>query len=88
MARGEPIWQTSSTGPTSIPNSSEAVATSAAQVAGPQTGFDDAPPRRRQAAVVGGDQEGGVDVGTARRFVLAEALRQLVGHPLGHLRAC
>ena len=29
MARGDPIWHTSSTGPTSIPNSSDAVATSA-----------------------------------------------------------
>ncbi len=29
MARGEPIWQTSSTGPTSMPSSSEAVATRA-----------------------------------------------------------
>ncbi len=56
-----------------------------AQVAGPQTGFDDAPPRRRQAAVVGGDPEGSVDVVTACRLVLAEALGQLVGHPLRHL---
>ncbi len=29
MLRGEPIWQTSSTGPISIPSSSEAVATRA-----------------------------------------------------------
>ena len=29
MARGDPIWQTSSTGPTSIPSSNEAVATRA-----------------------------------------------------------
>ena len=29
MARGDPIWQTSSTGPTSIPSSSDAVATKA-----------------------------------------------------------
>ncbi len=54
MARGEPIWQTSSTGPTSIPSSSEAVATSAAQVAGAQSLLDDAATSRREAAVVGG----------------------------------
>ncbi len=29
MARGDPIWQTSSTGPTSMPSSKDAVATSA-----------------------------------------------------------
>ena len=29
MLRGEPIWHTSSTGPMSMPSSSEAVATSA-----------------------------------------------------------
>ena len=29
MLRGDPIWQTSSTGPMSMPSSSEAVATSA-----------------------------------------------------------
>ena len=29
MARGDPIWHTNSTGPTSIPSSSDAVATSA-----------------------------------------------------------
>ena len=29
MLRGDPIWQTSSTGPTSMPSSNDAVATSA-----------------------------------------------------------
>ena len=56
-----------------------------AQVARPQAGLDDAPPRRREAPVVRGDEERGVDVGPARRLVLPEALGQLVRHPLRHL---
>ncbi len=86
MARGEPIWQTSSTGPTSMPSSSEAVATSAAQVTGPQPRLDDAPARRREAAVVRGDEERRIDVAPAGTgLVGGQALGQLMGHPLGHL---
>ena len=71
MLRGEPIWQTSSTGPMSMPSSSDAVATSARS----------SPARRRvstrwrrslrEAAVVGGDD------------VVAEPLAELVGEALG-----
>ena len=61
MLRGEPIWHTSSTGPMSMPSSSDAVATSAAQVAGaqpasrpggggPSTGCRGARRRRRRPA--------------------------------------
>ena len=71
MLRGEPIWHTSSTGPMSMPSSSDAVATSALQVAGPQPGLDPVAAVLRQAAVVGGDH------------VVAEALAELVGEPLG-----
>ena len=88
MARGEPIWHTSSTGPTSIPNSSEAVATKRPQVPGTQARLDNAPPRRREAPVVGGDEQRRVDVVPVGRFVLAQPLGQLMGHPLGHFAAC
>ena len=56
-----------------------------AQVAGAQARLDDAPARRREAPVVGGDEQRRVDVVPVGRFVLAQALGQLVGHPLGHL---
>ena len=86
MARGEPIWHTSSTGPTSIPSSSDAVATRARRSPAAQARLDDAPPCRREAAVVGRDEERGVDVAAAAPgFLVGEALGQLVGHPLGHL---
>ena len=71
MLRGEPIWHTSSTGPMSMPSSSDAVATSARR----------SPARRRvstrwrrsfdEAAVVRGDD------------VVAEARAELVREPLG-----
>ena len=89
MARGEPIWQTSSTGPTSMPSSSEAVATRRAQVAGAQPGLDDAPAGRRQAAVVGGDQQRGVDVtAAATGLVLGQALGQAGGPPARPSSGC
>ena len=85
MARGEPIWHTSSTGPTSMPSSSEAVATSARR----------SPARRRVStmrrraaerlpwcAATSSDASTSSAVG---RLVLAQPLGQLVGHPLGHL---
>ena len=72
MLRGEPSWQTSSTGPTSMPSSSEAVATTARQLAGAKTRLDSQPPVHRQAAVVGLDG------------VLAEAVGELMGDAFGH----
>ncbi len=56
-----------------------------AQVAGPQARLDDAPARRREAAVVRGDEQRGVDVVPVGRLVLAQPLGQLMGHPFGHL---
>ena len=57
-----------------------------AQVARPQPGLDDAPARRGEAAVVGGDEQGRVDVAVGPGSVgVPEALGQLVRHPLGHL---
>ena len=71
MLRGEPIWQTSSTGPMSMPSSSEAVATSAAQLARAQPLLGREPAVLGQAAVVGGD------------LALAEPLAEQVRDPLG-----
>ncbi len=88
MARGEPIWQTSSTGPTSMPSSREAVATRARRSPGPQPLLDDATAGRREAPVVGGHLERGVDLaarGGDGALLGAEPEGQLVGHPLGHL---
>ena len=79
--RGEPSWQTSSTGPTSMPSSSDAVATSARRSPGAQPRLDVAAPRRRQAAVVRGDDE--VRVLDAE-VVGAQALGELVRDALGH----
>ena len=71
MLRGEPIWQTSSTGPMSMPSSSDAVATSALQLAGAQARLDAVPAVLREAAVVRGDD------------VVAEPLAELVREPFG-----
>ena len=76
MLRGEPIWHTSSTGPMSMPSSSDAVATSALQLAGPQAGLDPLAALLRQAAVVRGDH------------VVAEALAQLVRERARPAGAC
>ena len=58
-----------------------------AQVTGPQPRLDDPTARRRQAAVVRRNQQRGIDVAVGALGV-TEALRQLMGHPLGHLAAC
>ena len=71
MLRGDPIWHTSSTGPMSMPSSSDAVATSAREVAGAQPALDPVAPVLREAAVVRGDD------------VVAEPLAELVGEALG-----
>ena len=75
MLRGEPIWHTSSTGPMSMPSSSDAVATSALQVAGAQARLDPVAALLRQAAVVRGD-----DVVAEP---LAELVREALGEPAG-----
>ena len=54
MARGEPIWQTSSTGPTSMPELERGGGHQRPELAGPQARLDQAAARRREAAVVGG----------------------------------
>ena len=71
MLRGEPIWHTSSTGPMSMPSSSDAVATSASRSPGAQPGLDPVAPLLREAAVVRGDD------------VVAEPLAELVGEAFG-----
>ena len=91
MARGEPIWQTSSTGPTSMPSSSEAVATRARRSPARSRCSTIRRRRRREAAVVGGDLERGIDLTAGRgggTLLGAEPEGQLVGHALGHLAAC
>ncbi len=70
MLRGEPIWQTSSTGPMSMPSSSDAVATSALSSPAAQPPLDPGPAVLREAPVVRGDD------------VVAEPLAELVGEPL------
>ena len=55
IERGDPIWQTRSTVPTSMPSSSDAVATSDAQLAGLQALLGVEPRLARQAAVMRGD---------------------------------
>ena len=71
MLRGEPIWHTNSTGPMSMPSSSDAVATSAAQVARAEPGLDPVAPLLGQAPVVRGHD------------VVAETFAQHVGKPFG-----
>ena len=71
MLRGEPIWHTSSTGPMSMPSSSEAVATSALRSPARSRRLDPVAALLREAAVVGG------------HHVVAQALAELVGEPLG-----
>ena len=85
MARGEPIWHTSSTGPTSMPSSRDAVATRARR----------SPERRRVSTMRRRAAERlpwcaatSSDSSTSppcSRLVGGQALGQLVGHPLGHL---
>ena len=72
MRWGDPIWQTRSTCPMSMPSSSEAVATSALSASGLSRISRVEPRLLRQAAVMGGD------------LVLAEPLAQMPRHPLGH----
>ena len=71
MLRGEPIWQTSSTGPMSMPELERGGGHQGPQVAGPQPGLDPVAAVLGQAAVVGGDH------------VVAEPLAELVGEALG-----
>ena len=71
MLRGEPSWHTSSTGPTSMPSSSEAVATSARRSPARSRDLDLVAAVLRQRPVVGGDD------------VVAQLLAQLVGEALG-----
>ena len=71
MLRGEPIWQTSSTGPMSIPSSSDAVATSARR----------SPARRRVSTRC----RRSFDrlPWCAATDVVAQPLAELMGEPLG-----
>ena len=96
MARGEPIWQTSSTGPDVDAELQRGGGHQGPQVAGPEPLLHDASAGRRQAAVVGGHLQGGVDgvavavsasawAPAVAAGVGTEAQGQLVGHPLGHL---
>ena len=55
MLRGEPSWQTRSTGPTSMPSSSDAVATTARSSPARSRASTVQAALHRQAAVVGGD---------------------------------
>ena len=69
---GEPIWQTRSTWPMSMPSSSDAVATIARQAARLQPALCVEPRLLREAAVM------------CRHRVLAEPLGEMTGHALGH----
>ncbi len=92
MARGEPIWQTSSTGPTSIPSSSDAVATRARR--SPARSRCSTSRRRaaerlpwwaatcRAASTGSRASRSGSSVAVLGR---AESFGQEVGDPLGHL---
>ena len=71
MERGEPIWQTRSTVPISMPSSSEAVATTARSSPLFQAALGFEAQLAREAAVV--RQDG----------VFAEALREMMRHALG-----
>ena len=71
MLRGEPIWHTSSTGPMSMPSSSDAVATSALSSPARSRRSTRCAAVLREAPVVRGDH------------VVAEPLAELVGEPLG-----
>ena len=71
MLRGEPIWQTSSTGPTSMPSSSDAVATSAFSSPARKPRLDAVAAVLRQDAVVRGDD------------VVTQPLAELVREPFG-----
>ncbi len=85
MARGEPIWHTSSTGPTSIPSSSEAVATSARRSPARSRVST---MRRRAADRLPWCAATSSEASTSsprRSLVGGEALGQLMGDALGHL---
>ena len=73
MLRGDPIWHTSSTGPMSMPSSSDAVATSARSSPAAQPRLDPVAALLRQTAVMRGDH------------VVAQPLAELVGDALGQL---
>ncbi len=64
MARGEPIWQTSSTGPTSMPEFQRGGRHQRAQIAGPQSRLDDATAGGRETAMMRRHQQRGVHVVT------------------------
>ena len=82
IERGDPIWQTSSTGPTSIPSSSDAVATSARRE-----------PARSRASTIRRRSADRLPwwAATTKESVtglldsVVEALGELVGDPLGEL---
>ncbi len=61
MARGEPIWHTSSTGPDVDAQLERGRGHQGPEVAGPEPLLHDPPSGRRQAAVVGRHLQGGVD---------------------------
>ena len=71
MLRGEPIWHTSSTGPMSMPSSSDAVATSARRSPARQPGLDPVAPFLGEAPVVRGHD------------VVAEPFAEHVREPFG-----
>ena len=72
MLLGDPSWHTSSTGPTSIPSSSDAGRDDGAELSGPQAGLHPQTAVHRQAPVVG------------LHAVFPEPLGQLMCHTLGH----
>ena len=76
MERGEPIWQTRSTVPISMPSSSDAVATTArsSPLFSRRLGFQ--AQRAREAAVV------------RQHGVFAQPLGQMVRHAFGQAGAC
>ena len=71
IERVEPIWQTRSTSPISMPSSSEAVATKRLQLAALQALLGVEPPVPRETAVMGGD------------VLLADALRNMARDAFG-----
>ena len=76
MLRGEPIWQASSTGPMSIPSSSEAVATSALRS-----------PARSRASTRSRRSFDRLPW-CAATLSVPSAFAELMGDALGHAAAC
>ena len=75
MLRGEPIWQTSSISPMSMPSSSDAVATSARSSPALSRASTLQPALARQAAVVRGDVLGADPLAEPVRQALGQAAR-------------